>query len=317
MELVRIIKRIQGIVSRIIVGEPVVEAGELNVMFQPQPGIEQGNDRGVRDDGIFLTQVIGLPHHKAGIAEMGTGTDGCVEEIAAAPVESRSQKGGQGGLVFIIHRIDIRRVCQTAIVPRSDLIAHQYKEILIALVLRLIPGMQPDIAVIGVRIAKSAYGIDQAEFKPDIPVGTDILRMYHADELLRLGTQEITQLGKRPGGIVQLRLLYFEKVQIIGMQTRIPPREHTGGEEQIAGRRSIVAQIDPQGRLRHLSGKIIDRRIQLEITGAVEVPVIQRDRVRLTMRKRISTTSPSSSSPAPKIAEPAEWVLRMKSHTEE
>lgn len=202
MELVRIIKRIQGIIACIIIGEPVVEGGVLNVMFQPQPGIEQGNDRGVRDDGILLTQVIGLPHHKAGIAEMGTGTDRSVEEIAAAPVEPGPQKGRQGSLVLIVHRIDIRRVDQTSIVARSDLIAHQYKEILIALVLRLIPGMQPDIAVIGIRIAKSAYGIDQAEFKPDIPVGTDILRMYHTDELLGLGTQEITQLCIRPGGIV-------------------------------------------------------------------------------------------------------------------
>ena len=101
------------------------------------------------------------------------------------------------------------------------------------------------------------------------------------------------------------------------MEARIPPREHTWAEKQIAGRCAIVAQIDPQGRLRHLSGKVIDGGIQLEITGAVEVPVIQRDSIRLTMRKRVSGTSLPSSSPASKTAEPGKRVLRMKSLAEE
>lgn len=101
------------------------------------------------------------------------------------------------------------------------------------------------------------------------------------------------------------------------MQTRIPSREHTGTEKQIAGRGAVVAQIDPQGRLRHLPGKIIDRGIQFEIAGAVEVPVIQRDSIRLTMRKRVSATSLPSSSPASKTAEPGKRVLRMKPLAEE
>ena len=190
----------------------------------------------------------------------------------------------------------------SSILGSIQLTGGQYKKVLVPFVLRLVPGAEAIVAVVGILVLKSARGIDEPVFESKIPVRTDILGVYDIDELLRLTGQHITQFGIWLGGIIEFGLARIEEIEVVRMPARVPSRLHPGSEYQVTGRRAQVAQVDPGIGAGYFTGEVENGGVQFLQPAGIEITEIDGDGIVLSVLERILF---AASAPATDITKPA------------
>jgi len=200
---------------------------------------------------------------------------------------------------------------QSSVVSGCQLAGYEYKEVLVTLVLRPVPGAEAIVIVVGILVLEGAHGIDKPIFEGSIPVRGDILRGLYIDDLFRLTSQQISQLRVWFSCIIKFRVLYFKGIEVVGMPPGSQPDSIRGEKTRLrAGvpRLPRLIQVGGSGTFREKSWteesifcNLLESRYR---KLRVMVSALRCTRV---------SPAPPLLPPPPILPKPAQRVLRMES----